>query len=219
MDVIIPSMHPREALEAIEKWRFWASSEHRYVVIANGPSWEGTRWGEVEHLDHPENLGPVGSYLLAANTIKSSYGLITHDDVEVSGPWEEWIISAFEMNPVCGVVGFHGATGYGVSGIYQHPYQLNDLARQDPVSNMTNAEQHGRRSRVPVRCTVVDGFAMAIRREVVPIVLKEWTAPGRQPHHQYDNDACLAAVEAGYEVWMVPVRSPPRWGDGMQRRL
>lgn len=89
-----------------------------------------------------------------------------HDDLLIQQyAWDLTVKHFFYAHPRCGLVGFGGGTGLGAGDIYQTPYNPMQLARQDFVSNMQDAEAHGRRGLVPERVACLDGFSQIGRRE------------------------------------------------------
>jgi hypothetical protein len=91
-----------------------------------------------------------------------------HDDVTVYDQnWRERVLAEFD-DPQVGLVGFGGSTGHGVPWIYQSPYEWEQVGRTGVfMSNMINAEQHGARILGSREASVLDGFAMFVRRTVL----------------------------------------------------
>ena len=162
-----------------------------------------------------------------------------HDDVEIKeNAWDRQVIEFFDAHPACGLLGFGGGTGLGSADIYHCNYNPMQLARQDFVSNMDDAEVHGRRARlVPdpdethlyaaERVACLDGFSQIGRRGF-------WQGRLRQPHptirqaddqtnlferltdlglvhHAYDAALGCYAKRLGWEVWMLPIACK-HWG-------
>lgn len=128
-----------------------------------------------------------------------------HDDVEIFDPGYD-AQGFFDKHPKCGMVGFGGALGLGTNDIYKRPYDLMQLARLDFVSNMKDAELHGRRVLEPTRVSVLDGFSQIIRRTAYEEVGR-WDAVldiGIE-YHMYDAAMACLMAEKGWEVWMLPI--------------
>lgn len=90
-----------------------------------------------------------------------------HDDTIINDPnWTERVLKEFE-NPKVGLVGFGGATGHGQPGLYRDPYDYKQLARSNFLSNMVDAENHGKRFTGSCDVAVLDGFALIVRRDVL----------------------------------------------------
>ena len=70
-------------------------------------------------------------------------------------------------DPEVAVASFCGALGHGTDDIYNGPYDYRQLARQDFISNMKDAERHGKRVLSPCDVAVVDSMAI-ICAPVVP---------------------------------------------------
>src|SRR3954463_471244 len=66
--------------------------------------------------------------------------MYVHDDVVIyEKGWDSRVLRQFD-DPRVGVVGFGGALGHGQPHLYEVPYKLSNLARQNFMSNMRNAE-------------------------------------------------------------------------------
>jgi hypothetical protein len=90
-----------------------------------------------------------------------------HDDTIINDKdWVFKVLKEFE-DPSVGLVGFGGALGHGSPALYREPYDYHQLARQDFLSNMEDAENHGRRFEGSCDVAVLDGFALIVRREVL----------------------------------------------------
>jgi GT2 family glycosyltransferase len=126
-----------------------------------------------------------------------------HDDVTVySHDWCKRVVAEFS-DPKVAIVGFGGATGIGVPGIYKTRYEITQLQRINYASNMQDWETHGSYEAGSRDVAVVDGFFMAVRTSF----LKEIGGWKWFPHnfHNYDNALCLMAHRHGYKVRMVGV--------------
>ena len=146
-----------------------------------------------------------------------------HDDLEILRPgWDEMVLDVFAKEPQVGLVGFGGGTGLGAWDIYRTPYNPMQLARQDFVSNMVDAEAHGRRSTRVERVACLDGFSQIGRREfwegqvnphagittpptyqaeMLFSIMQGWGVT----HHFYDGMLGCFAKRLGWEVLMLPV--------------
>ena len=130
--------------------------------------------------------------------------LYIHDDVSIlERGWDLKLRTFLHQHPKAGLVGFGGARGLGDPDLYQKPYVLTQLARRDFVSNMRDAEAHGRRIGAPTRVSTLDGFALGCRREFLDKIggFRWWP----YPHHGYDNGLACMAARFGYEVWVLPI--------------
>lgn len=127
-----------------------------------------------------------------------------HTDVRCcEDDWDTRVLKEFE-DPTVGVVGFGGGKRLGSPDIYKLPYRLQQLARFDFVSNLTDAPVHGRRNRNEEDIAVVDGFCMIVRREFLAKV-GGWPIVEYSPFHCYDTWVCCMARRCGYRVRMVGV--------------
>jgi hypothetical protein len=144
--------------------------------------------------------------------VVEQYLAFIHDDVEIDDPDvnQDKIMSSmqrfFDDHPRCGMVGFGGATGLGTPDIYKRPYDYRQLARIRYMSNMTDAEAHGKRVTVPHQVAVLDGFCQIIRRTAYEDV-GGWKAVLDMgiEFHMYDFAMACLMYENEWEVWMLPV--------------
>lgn len=90
-----------------------------------------------------------------------------HDDLVCHDlTWRDRVMKEFS-DPLVGLVGFAGALGHGDSQMYQKPYELSQLGRVGFLSNMKDAERHGRRFSGSCDVTVLDGMAIFVRRKLL----------------------------------------------------
>jgi len=130
-----------------------------------------------------------------------------HDDVTIEQTfWAGDVFRHFDTNSRCGLAGFGGGLGFADRDIYKTPYRLQQLPRHDFISNMREAESHGRRVTVPTRVAALDGFSLIIRRE-----LYEQCGGWEQclkdgiPFHMYDAWISCMAARYDWETWMLPI--------------
>jgi hypothetical protein len=163
--------------------------------------------------EHPRSA--VRNMCELANMSEADIYAFMHDDVEVhdikdeGAWWHNWaaeVTPFFTAHPKCGMIGFGGALGLGTNDIYKTPYKLQQLARIDFISNMDDAEAHGRRVTVPTQVAVLDGFCQIIRADAY------WDVGGWQKvldmgimFHGYDTCMACLLYEAGWDTWFLPV--------------
>ena len=134
--------------------------------------------------------------------------LFLHDDVDVlDEDWEYQVEKVVRWSRV-GMFGFGGAYGLGTEELYKRPYQLQQLARLEYVSNMKDAEAHGKRVEKVVEVAVLDGFALGFTREAYERMggWEDAIKGGMPPFHMYDAWAACRMKEMGLKTFMVPVR-------------
>lgn len=127
-----------------------------------------------------------------------------HDDLLLDSMlWPERVLFEFE-DPTVGVVGFGGATGHGDPAMYRKPYDYRQLARNNFMSNMKDAEAHGKRFTEECDVAVLDGFALIVRRELLE---KAGGWPLKTPigYICYDYWLCCMARRLGYRIRLVGV--------------
>jgi len=122
----------------------------------------------------------------------------THNDVYLYGNWQEQVTAAFEDERVGFVVAL-GCRGTLPGG-----------GRLDIMSNMLEAEIHGRRSMTPAFVTHGDGLFMAFRRKALEDAGGFSTRYLR--FHFYDRSICLSVLNAGYLGRYVPISCHHRSG-------
>lgn len=245
LSVVLPTWDMRRALTRCAEMMTLESRIRKafveYVIVV--PKAENLAVGEwVNGLD-PEDaaihviettqyLSPVEAMAIAgADLLQRDADLIAflHDDVIIEQEgWEQVVLEHFSAHPRCGLAGFGGGLGFAHADIYKVPYDYRQLARIDFVSNMREAEHHGRRVKEAMRVAALDGFALITSREFyekggyIPTEPADWqTAPMRDgvhirgawdaclrddiPFHEYDAWISCRAAELGYETWMLPI--------------
>jgi GT2 family glycosyltransferase len=166
----------------------------------------------IPHFDPADPRSAVENMmLLSAERIHLDHGgpwllAFMHDDVVVQSPWDQEAQEFFVQHPKCGMLGFGGAKGLGTRDLYKRPYQLQQLARIDFMSNMVDAENHGRRVTTSQQVAVLDGFCQIIRREAYEEVGGWKTVLDMGiSFHMYDAAMACLMAEKGWEVWMLPI--------------
>lgn len=128
-----------------------------------------------------------------------------HSDLTIhESGWDCRVLEEFR-DPKVGVVGFVGAARLGSPDVYRTPYSYLQLARYDVLSNLTDAEVHGRREPGTKPVAVVDSCAVFVRRSLLARV-------GGWPVATYPNNAhcsdlwvCAMAHRYGLRTLVVGV--------------
>lgn len=127
-----------------------------------------------------------------------------HDDVLVHDPdWVQRVLKEFE-DPQVGLVGFGGATGHGDPNLYKIPYDYRQLGRSNFLSNMTDAEAHGKRFTTSCDVAVLDGFALIVRRSLLDRC-NGWPLDTPIGYLCYDYWLCCVVRRLGYRIRLVGV--------------
>ncbi len=172
-------------------------------------SWARTMNGKHEIRVYPETTGPEASYL---SKVQRSYEQTDaeiiayfHSDLTIHEQgWDERVLREF-TDPRVGVVGFGGGTRHGHKDIYKVPYDYRQLARFGFVSNLSDAEAHGRRERNECTVAVLDSFSLIVRRELLDKT-DGWPVDDYPPtQHCSDYWLCLQTHRHGYLVRMVGI--------------
>jgi len=193
--IVIPSWNKERAQNTLTSLAKYDNLKAVNQVIVSGANRVEKRWGAVESMARG-----------AEKVTNSDILVFGHDDMEVYENWTEYLDILFTAKPDIGLIGLHGAKGLGSDDIYRTRYGLTQLARIDPISNMVDAESHGRRGTVPQEVVTVDGFFMAVRvtayREV-----GGWEAclADGIPYHMYDHWMAMALREKGYKTYLAPI--------------
>ena len=157
---------------------------------------------------HPTPIGVVPAYASACRRAAQQGAEILvclHDDVRIDEDgWDLRILAWFDAHPQCLLTGFGGGKGLGSDDIYQVPYTPYQLARQDFVSNLEDAEQHGRRVTDPTPIACTDGFSIIGRAPWLAESLTYLERLGVK-HHMYDGALGGLCRRAGGEAWLIPV--------------
>lgn len=191
----------------------WRNATHKVLIHCNGilAPFDMVDAGFIDGLTaSSKNIGvtkaldELGNLALLEGAGDEDWILFSHDDVEIQDKeWYAKVVGWIEERPKAGLFGFGGALGLGDPDLYQKPYQLQQLARRDFISNMRDAEAHGRRVLTPTRVATLDLFAIGVKVEFLRKLggWKFWP----EVHHGLDNAICCEAARAGYETWMLPV--------------
>jgi hypothetical protein len=205
--LIIPSWDKDQAQKTAENLIKHDNIKAINQVVVSGANRTEHRWGTVESM----NEG-------AQKVVNSDVLVFTHDDMEVYENWTEYLEILFTSRPDIGLIGLHGAKGLGSEDIYRTRYRLSQLARFDPLSNLIDAEMHGKRSTVPCEVATVDGFFMAVRKTAYDQVGR-WKAclEDNIPYHMYDHWMAMSLREEDYKTYLAPV-SCKHYGGGTEVR-
>lgn len=177
----------------------------RIAVVSRGlvtPDLCGVEW--KLYLD--EGLGHLPMAQKAYEELRDKCDVIgyPHDDVVVhESEWDKRVLAEFD-DPKVAVVGFGGATGMGHEDIYKIPYHYTQLARVDFVSNLRDAEVHGRRNAGAEDVAFLDSFTLFVRTSFLN-GQGGWPIDRYAPMHLGDAWLCLTALQKGYRVRMVGV--------------
>lgn len=206
----------------IESWQQTAAFEWPLIVVENGGKTEGAPEGRLVLMERADDfLGSVPAFtrgLTLMNHLKMQPLVIAafHDDLTIYGEaWDATILAAFQSKRSLGLAGFSGATGLGDDDIYQTPYRPQQLARKDFVSNLRDAEMHGRRGESVEKVVCCDGFSLIGRASWWLAGVTRMGTMKARPwhfmrdagviHHAYDSALGALAARAGYETEFLPV--------------
>lgn len=161
-----------------------SSEGHTYLVVGDKDVLPAFQHG------YKNTGGPILAYL--------------HDDLMVNEPdWDERVVREFE-DPSVGMVGFAGSIGHGTPNLYSSPYHLPNLARQNFLSNMRDAENHGGRFTGERDVAVLDGMAIFVRRSILDKV-GGWPVDKPVGYWLYSEWLCCEARRQGFRIRLVGV--------------
>lgn len=166
----------------------------------------------VRYNTKDDNLGIVGSYQALYEESTEPVLCYVHDDVIMrERGWDIHVRKEFE-DPTVGVVGFGGALRHGIKELYKVPYQLQQLRRMHYRSNVDDAEVHGERFSAACDVSVLDGYFLAVRRDLLD-KCGGWNAMVVGcDFFCYDYAICALARRHGYRLRLVGVRCHHRGG-------
>lgn len=180
------------------------------VVIDNG-STDGTdiflRQFVFPYFPHylyhrnPENVGMIASLNQIVTKSHGDVICILHNDLYVYGHnWTQTVINTFDTDPSIGMAGFLGARGCGSNG-----------GRIDTMSNLLEAETHGRRVTSGIHpVAIFDGLSLIGRRTMFEQVGGFDTKYAY--HHFYDRDIALESHTHGWKNVVIPISCHHRSG-------
>lgn len=240
LTIVTATAGAEKAEACFQSWYLHAGMDRAVVVVQQNVSVRdlvepALRSNDIGvSLTTPDYLGPVPAFRLGVDLalqITAPDGIIAclHDDLLIEEQnWDAKVMAFFNLHPEVGLIGFGGGTGLGSDDIYKAPYNPHQLARQDFVSNMREAEAHGRRATLPVRVACLDGFSQIgrvaylrgfnrsdygefLRSHNDPLaefrrsnIFGELCASG-VIHHAYDAYLGAQAISRGWQVYMLPI--------------
>ncbi len=117
--------------------------------------------------------------------------------------WDTRILKEFEDATV-GMVGFTGALGHGTPNLYTNGYYLPNLARQNFMSNLRDAEKHGQRFSGERDVAVCDGLGIFVRRIILDQV-GGWKKAYPYAYWLYAEFLACEVRRQGYRIRMVGI--------------
>jgi hypothetical protein len=243
LSVVTGIVDPARTIRYWEGWRHTAGTLFEGHAVLNGVT-PGVGVGVANYLLelanpgtlqlHPQILGTVGSFLQGVGAVpgleaEDTIVALLHDDLKITeAGWGDKILEHFASHPDCGLAGFGGASGVGVEGMYERPFDPMSLVRHDFQSNMRDAEAHGRRVTTPRKVAVLDGFSLVARGPLAIAALTNLSGRG-VVHHAYDVYFGVLAKQLGYETWLLPFEchhgggqtavANPKYAEWAQKRF
>lgn len=172
-------------------------------------------WAEDCPVVHVQGvMGPVPAFYQGCLRAWNALGqpdLIAclHDDLAIHDRgWVARMVTEFRHDHRMLLAGFGGATGLGEEWIYKRPFDPMSLVRKNFMSNMDEAEAHGKRVVETTNVACLDGFSLIGRAEFMLAGFHLFKGLGVL-HHAYDSAfGALAQRWTGSTsaTKMIPVR-------------
>lgn len=219
--VVTATIDPDKTREYWQTWGENSEGDYKMYVVWNGVKDFNSAEHNIEGINmilSGEILGPVAAFeqgVRAAAEDGADIIACFHDDLAINSKgWDLELRGFFESyNPL--LVGFGGGRRLGRPGMYSEAYDPYSLARHDFVSNMRDAEAHGRRALDPVKVACLDGFSQVGRADFMAWAYAYMKAKG-VIHHAYDSwlgvlaerwstGAGIIRPAAPHGTWMLPL--------------
>ena len=147
----------------------------------------------------------VDAYQAIYERTKEGVIAYIHDDlICLEQDWDYRVMHEF-LDPKVGVVGLAGGTMHGSADLYNPPFIISKLARGGFMSNLREAEIHGKRFTGECNVAVLDGIALFVRREVLRAT-GGWPVNTPIDYFLYSEWICCMARRLGYKIRMVGVK-------------
>jgi GT2 family glycosyltransferase len=177
------------------------STESDFLAFKGLQEVDSRLLNKMKVIRNSANVGAIESLNQIWKNATGEIIFFLHNDTQVfEKDYDLKIKKTFENIPEAGIVGCYGAKGFCTQDIFQVPYQMGQLARNNNVSNcLMNKQVHGFRNlAVPYEnIAVLDGFMMVIKKELIDKTdgfgkILFW-------HHNQDNLICVQSLQLGYE--------------------
>jgi len=186
MAIIVATKGWEQWRRCVDSWNKTARDYHEIIPVRGMQVLEAYQLGYIQAEKHAEVIG------------------FLHDDLVIfEQGWDKRVLKEFE-DPAVGMVGFGGGLGHGRPELYRVPYHLPDLARQNFMSNMKQAEVHGERFKGVRDVAVLDGFALFVRTEILRKV-GGWPVNTPIGFYMYSEWLCCEARRQHYRIRLVGV--------------
>lgn len=202
LSVCLPVLNQKESTQkALDSLKNTQDNDNRYIIVDNGSDDFVRNWLQGLTTDdivirNDKNVGLPKALNQALKVNTDDYLFCTHTDIEMfERGWDTKVLEAIKQHGNVGVAGFYGAKGIGTPDIYQTPYQMHQLVRIAPFAGLLCRQDpaihhHRQFTDLYEECAVLDGFSLITHKD-----LRFETSFG--PHHMYDNDLCLQAIDQG----------------------
>lgn len=156
--------------------------------------------------DRQPLLGYPESMQRSFNCSTGDIVLFAHDDVTLlEKDWDLKLLDAFKRIPKLGLAGFAGGKQLGDFDMYKHPFDLRKMRRYETRMSLIDWRKHkgARRATRPTRVAMLDGLALAVRRDWFQSIGGWSWFPF--PHHGYDLALSCMAARHGLHAYVLPI--------------
>lgn len=207
--VVTATLSPDASRECLQSWQDMASYQlATYVVWSQlGTQGQKARTEAGQRILVRRGGGVVPAFAVGVDQAFADGAeavVCLHDDVLISHPGWDFLVQSV-LDTGVKFAGFGGGTSLGNSELYRADYDPMQLARGGFVSNMRDAEAHGKRVKALVPCVVFDGFCQIGTKDWFPQAWR-WLGDSGIQHHFYDGVlGCLAARMHVQPGMLIPV--------------
>lgn len=193
IDLIVATMNKHNWQPCVKSWADGLGEKDRLVIMHN----------DIQPRTIMESYNVAIKYWDLMYPGSNSILGFAHDDMICHDPnWRERILAAFD-DPEVQVVGVAGALGHGLPHIYKEPFDIPHLSRVDFLSNMKDAEVHGRRFTGECEVSVLDGVALFVRRSWMEFEIGYWPEASPAGYWLYAEWLCCETRRAGGKIKLV----------------
>jgi len=200
----------REAMPALALLKVNTTDDVEWMIIDNGSTESVEKYimnyikpKKLNYIRNEDNPGLIKNNQFAYENTDSDIIIYLHADTFIyEKNWNRRIEKYFEEIPNLGMAGLFGAQGCGKDG--GRVQKVESFRFQAGLSNMVEAEIHGRRLHEPYRaCAIYDSFGMMCSRKMLNAT--KGFDMNYKYHHYYDRDLPLESLRHGFKNIVVNI--------------
>lgn len=213
VDVVVPVYnaleHVQRCLQSIDSHT--DGYELRVVVVNDGSNKETTDWlrdfvstngQRFKLVENAQNVGYTKAANVGLRQTSAPFVVLLNSDTIVTNGWLKGLIRCLESAPKIGIAGplSNAASWQNVPNLYDEAGQfaVNSLPQNITANDMAALVRSVSALSYP-RVSFVNGFCFAMKREVLT-KLREMDEINFPKGYGEENDFCLRAIAAGYEL-------------------